>query len=47
LSIVLAVVGHRDLLDEDEKRLRKQVGAIFDELDRPYPTSKPFQLCQD
>jgi uncharacterized membrane protein YidH (DUF202 family) len=46
LPLVIAVAGHRDLIDEDKKRLRHQVGEIFDELARSYPSSKPFQvLC--
>jgi hypothetical protein len=44
LPLVIAVAGHRDLIEEDKARLRKQVDAIFDELDRLCPCCRPFQI---
>jgi hypothetical protein len=44
LPLIIGVAGHRDLLDEDRGRLRAQVEKIFDDLEKYYPQSKPFQL---
>lgn len=44
MPLVISVVGHRDLIAEDLPRLRKQVEQIFQDLEKYYPSSKPFQL---
>src|SRR3954447_22442325 len=44
LPLVIAVSGHRDLIEEDEKRLRNQVETVFDELDHRYPFCRPFRV---
>lgn len=43
LPLVLAVAGHRNLVEEDKEQLYQQVAAIFDELKRSYP-STPLRL---
>ncbi len=44
LPLVLAVVGHRDLIDEDRPRLRHQVASLLDSFAEKYQWSHPFEL---
>jgi len=43
LPLVVGVTGHRDLLKEDEARLRQQVAEIFQELAKRHPCTR-FRL---
>lgn len=44
LPLILGVVGHRDLIDEDKPWLRRQVEYLLDDFTAKYESSRPFQL---